>query len=353
MRTYLDLFGENYDMYEEHENKTKFFTMVDKPLDEKLQWLVTDIKVKFNSASSRIEMYKKYEALFKGIHYKSMDYRRNENDDSYSGTKQPRMAVNFCQEMVEAKVAQRSRFKPAIAVIPSNDELPDINNSKTVKMLLDNRAQEIDLEKVFADGDRMNFLRGESFTFVTWDKDAGHVHPKYKEITSKGMEVPVLDDLGNPTGEYYKDDIMVGDVKVEILGPERVFLEQNKSKWEDVTNITVVDWVHVDDLKAEYPEFSDLIKEEEDDVFYESADYGIKKRKNHVAVYTFYHKKTEPFIRKLIEIDVIDTILQDHNLKEVEITELSVQGDTVNIVCSVTLADGTRANSVVVNPVIG
>ena len=95
MRTYLDLFGENYDIYEEHENKTKFFTMVDKPLDEKLQWLVTDIKVKFNSASSRIEMYKKYEALFKGIHYKSMDYRRNENDDSYSGTKQPRMALPF------------------------------------------------------------------------------------------------------------------------------------------------------------------------------------------------------------------------------------------------------------------
>lgn len=63
--------------------------------------------------------------------------------------------------------------------------------------------------------------------------------------------------------------------------------------------------------------------------------------------------KTEPFIRKLIEIDVIDTILQDHNLKEVEITELSVQGDTVNIVCSVTLTDGTRANSVVINPVIG
>lgn len=293
MRTYLDLFGENYDMYEEHENKHQFFTVANKSIDEKLQWLVSDIKVKFNAASSRIEMYRKYEALFKGIHYKSMDYRRNENDDSYSGTKQPRMAVNFCQEMVEAKVAQRSRFKPAIAVIPSNDELPDINNAKTVKMLLDNRAQEIDIEKIFADGDRMNFLRGESFTFVTWDKDAGHVHPKYAEIEKMGQRVPVLDEMGNPTGDYHEHAIMVGDVKVEVLGPERVFPEQNKTKWDEVNNVTVMDWCHIDDLKAEYPEFAELIKEDEDYMFYDSSDYGIKKRKNHIAVYTFYHKKTK------------------------------------------------------------
>lgn len=293
MRTYLDLFGENYDMYEEHENKHQFFMVDNKPLDEKLQWLVSDIKVKFNAASSRIEMYRKYEALFKGIHYKSMDYRRNENDDSYSGTKQPRMAVNFCQEMVEAKVAQRSRFKPAIAVIPNNDEINDVNNAKTVKMLLDNRAQEIDIEKIFADGDRMNFLRGESFTFVTWDKDGGHVHPKYKEVEKMGMKPPVLDEQGNPTGQYYDTPVMVGDVKVEVYGPERVFPEQNRNKWDEVNNVTVLDWVHIDDLKADYPEFADQIKEEEDYMFYDSSDYGIKKRKNHVAVYTFYHKKTK------------------------------------------------------------
>ena len=127
MKTYLDLFGENYDMYEEHENKHKFFTIATSSMDEKLKWLQEDIKTKFNAASSRIEMYRKYEALFKGIHYKSMDYRRNENDDSYSGTKQPRMAVNFVQEMVETKVSQRAKTKAGYAVIPNNDEIDDIN----------------------------------------------------------------------------------------------------------------------------------------------------------------------------------------------------------------------------------
>lgn len=293
MRTYLDLFGENYDMYEEHENKHQYFTVANKSYDERLQWLTSDIKNKFNTSSSRIEMYRKYEALFKGVHYKSMDYRRNENDDSYSGTKQPRMAVNFCQEMVEAKVAQRSRFKPAIAVIPNNDEINDINNAKTVKMLLDNRAQEIDIEKIFADGDRMNFLRGESFTFVTWNKDLGHVHPEYSRVQKMGQKVPVLDKDGNPTGEFYDMPIMVGDVKVEILGPERVFVEQNKTNWNDVNHITVMDWKHVDELKAEYPEHANDIKETDEFFFYDSSDFGLKKRKNHVAVFTFYHKKTK------------------------------------------------------------
>lgn len=311
MRTYLDLFGENYDMYEETENKHQYFTIATKGIEERLQWLNQDIRNKFNTSSSRIEMYRKYEALFKGIHYKSMDYRRNENDDSYSGTKQPRMAVNFCQEMVEAKVAQRSRFKPAIAVIPNNDEINDINNAKTVKMLLDNRAQEIDLEKVFADGDRMNFLRGESFTFVTWDKDAGHVHPEYNKVIGMGQKVPVLDKEGNPTGEFHEMPIMIGDVKVEVLGPERVFPEQNRTKWEEVNNITVLDWVHMDDLKAEYPEFAERIKEQEDYYFYDTSDYGIKKRKNHIAVFTFYHKKTK-FLPEGAQVKFIhDAILEE------------------------------------------
>lgn len=293
MRTYLDLFGENYDMYEEHENKHQYFTVAAKSYDERLQWLVADIRNKFNTSSSRIEMYRKYEALFKGIHYKSMDYRRNENDDSYSGTKQPRMAVNFCQEMVEAKVAQRARFKPAIAVIPNNDEIDDINNSKTVKMLLDNRAQEVDLEKIFADGDRMNFLRGESFTFVTWDKDLGDVHPEYKKVSSAGKKVPVLDNDGKPTGEFYNMPIMIGDVKVEVLGPERVFVEQNKTNWSEVDHITIMDWKHVDELKAEYPDHASEIKETDEFFFYDSSDFGLKKRKNHMAIFTFYHKKTK------------------------------------------------------------
>lgn len=293
MRTYLDLFGENYDMYEEHDNKKQFFTIADAPLEEKLEWLENDIRTKINAASSRIEMYRKYEALYKGIHYKSMDYRRNENDDSYSGTKQPRMAVNLVAEMVDAKVSQRSRNKPAIAVIPNNDEIDDINNAKTVKLLLDNRAQEVDLETIFADGDRMNFLRGESFTFVTWDNEEGMVHPEYADAMKLGIKIPKLGKNGEPTGEFIDSPVRVGDVKVEVLGPERVFPEQNRNKWSEVQNITRLDWIHIDELKAMYPEHKDLIHEEMDYEFNDSQDYGIKKRKSMCAVYTFYHKKTK------------------------------------------------------------
>ena len=293
MRTYLDLFGENYDMYEEHENKKQWFTVANASYDEKLQWLESDIRAKFNAASSRIEMYRKYEALYKGIHYKSMDYRRNENDDSYSGTKQPRMAVNFAAEMVDAKVSQRSRNKPAISVMPNNDEIDDINNAKTAKMLLDNRAQEIDLETVFADGDRMNFLRGESYTFVEWDEDCGAIHPEYLDAQSKGMQIPKLDAEGNPTGEFIDQPVRIGDVSVTVLGPERVFPEQNRNKWDDVNNVTRLDWKHIDEMKALYPEHADQIKEEDDYEFNDSQDYGIKKRKSYIPVYTFYHKKTK------------------------------------------------------------
>lgn len=312
MRTYLDLFGENYDMYEEHENKHKFFTVAHAPLDEKLKWLEEDIKTKFNAASSRIEQYRKYEALFKGIHYKSMDYRRNENDDSYSGTKQPRMAVNFVQEMVETKVSQRARNKVAIAVIPNNDEINDINNATTVKMLLDNRAQEIDLDGIFSTGDRMNFLRGESFTFVEWDETAGDVHPEYKNAKAMGLKIPRLDKNNQPIeGEFIDSAVTVGDVRVRVVGPERCFPEQNRGNWSEVDDLTEMDWMHVDELKALYPEHADEIKLNEDYFFYDSADYGIKKRKNHAAVFTYYHRKTK-FLPEGAKIKfIVGCILED------------------------------------------
>lgn len=294
MRTYLDLFGENYDMYEEHENNNKFFTIKNSSYDEKLKWLTEDIKTKFNAASSRIEMYRKYEALFKGIHYKSMDYRRNENDDSYSGTKQPRMAVNFVQEMVETKVSQRARTKPGFAVIPNNDEIDDINNATTVKMLLDNRAQEIDLDGKFSTGDRLNFMRGESFTFVLWDESVGDIHPAYKSAMSSNMKIPKLDRDGNPIeGEFIESAVMIGDVVVKVLGPERCFPQQNCNTWDEVDDITELDWVHLDNLKAMYPDHAHKITVNDDYFFYDSADYSIKKRKNHAAVFTYWHRKTK------------------------------------------------------------
>jgi hypothetical protein len=312
MRTYLDLFGENYDMYEEHENKHKFFAIAESEHDEKLKWLEEDIKTKFNAASSRIEMYRKYEALYKGIHYKSMDYRRNENDDSYSGSKQPRMAVNFVQEMVETKVSQRARSKPGYAVIPNNDEIDDINNATTVKMLLDNRCQEIDLDRKFSEGDRMNFLRGESFTFITWDETSGDVHPEYKVQAQRGNKIPRLDSNGQPMeGQFIESAVTIGDVAVRVLGPERVFPEQNCNNWEEVDDCTEMDWMHLDNLKAMYPEHAEEITINDDYFFYDSADYSIKKRKNHAAVFTYWHRKTKflPEGRRIVY--VIGCILED------------------------------------------
>ena len=311
MRTYLDLFGENYDMYEEHENKNKFFTVATAPYDEKLKWLTEDIKTKFNSASSRIEMYRKYEALFKGIHYKSMDYRRNENDDSYSGTKQPRMAVNLVQEMVETKVSQRAKNKVAIAVVPNNDEVNDINNAKTVKMLTDNRAQEVNMDGKISDGDRMNFMRGESFTKVYWDEDAGDVHPEYKSAMARGLQVPKLDKNGEPTGEFIESAVTIGDVNIRVLGPERCFPEKNCNTWDEVDDLTEMNWEHLDVLKAKYPEHAHEITMNDDYFFYDSADYAIKKRRNHAAVFTYWHRKTKFLPQGAKIVYIIGTILED------------------------------------------
>ena len=72
-----------------------------------------------------------------------------------------------------------------------------------------------------------------------------------------------------------------------------------------------MDWLHLDVLKAKYPEHADQIKINDDYFFYDSADYAIKKRKNHAAVFTYYHRKTKFLPQGAKIVYVIGCILED------------------------------------------
>ena len=202
--------------------------------DVTLKWLVDNFNNAEKAAHSRFITYRRYHALYKGIHWRYFDSRDSQRDIEYTQRK-PRHVVNFVHEHVEGKVADGARLSVNTTVIPSHNEISDINNAKAVKLLLDGRCDEIKYEFIEQAADRIKYIYGHVFEFVMWDYNSGPLHPAFKRLAERyDGKVPksVVKKLKN---KGHKQNI--GDVTVMVVGPDRVFPELGKDKWEDVINI--------------------------------------------------------------------------------------------------------------------
>lgn len=266
------------DNYSGNSNEKLFpFINVD---DEKevLDWMVKDIEGKFRSRSSRLEMLRRFDAMFKGATYVG---ENREREDDGIDFRRPSSIYNFVSEMVEAKVSQRSRFKPSIAVIPQSADTNDENRSEAAKSVLNAMAQFKDFESILSAGDKTNFLCGQSYTYVNWNKYLGGISKQFQQAQEQGLNLNYEDGTPIPYA-------MEGDIDYQVFGPDRCYEELGKKRWEDVKNISKIEWIHVDELNADYPgkniSATDSIYHS-----YFSAEERLDWQ-NHCMVVTFYYK---------------------------------------------------------------
>ena len=288
-----DFFSDEFTDIQSIASNDNLFPFIDLKNDkETLDWLNRDIGDKMQRAEPRLERIRQLRSLFKGINYTSND-ERTSRDTLGLGSTKPRnakMFVNFINEMVEAKVAQRSRFKPSIVVLPNNDDVKDKNNAQTCKQLLDCKSQELDFEGIFSNADKILFLSGESYSFVLWDKQAGGFNKK---------------------AEVFNKKIMNGDVKILLLGPERAFLQLDKNDFSECDDISYIEYVHIDELKALYPKKEKDIKVNSEEVCFDSSDMTKRNLKNHCMVVNYFHKVTR-FLPEGIRIRYIKSCILEN-----------------------------------------
>ena len=245
---------------------------------EVLDWCNKDIGSKIRSRQTRIELLRRLDALCKGI---STSYnRRRDNEIDAGEFKVPKVIVNFMNEMVEAKVAQRARFKPAITVIPNSVDSSDEIRAEAAKTLLTAKAQADNFEKVFADGDKTNFMRGESYTYIYWDKYAGGQDKRLEKA-------PLTYEDGSPV-EY----LPVGEIKAEVLGPDRCFPQLGKKAWDKVDDVSIVEFVHIEELKHDYPNVEDMITESGSEYSWILSEEEKGFIGQYAMVTCYYHKPT-------------------------------------------------------------
>jgi hypothetical protein len=277
-----DAFDDNYSG-NSNENLFPFINYEDDK--EALDWLVKDIEGKFRSRSSRLEILRKYDAMFKGASYVGDS---KSNDEEGIDSRRPSSIYNFFSEMVEAKVSQRSRFKPSIAVIPQDDGVNDENRADSAKMALTAMAQSKDFETLLADGDKVNFLSGQSYTYVSWNKYLGGPSKQFQSYVDQGATPKYEDGTEVPFA-------MAGDIDYQVFGPDRCYEELGKKRWQDVNDISKIEWVHIDELNADYPGL-DITATDSIYHSYFSSEERLDWA-NHCMVVTYYYKPNRHILK--------------------------------------------------------
>lgn len=218
-----------------NEKDYPFINLDDK--EEVLTWLINDLDDKIESREDRLRVIERLDRMFEGEPYEVGARTRDEDYDNLNSRKKSSI-FNYVCEMVEAKMSQRSKFKSAFQVIPSKVSVDDENRSESVKMLLKAKGNELGFENLLSKGDKELFIAGEQYSWIRWNPYKG------------GMTTISEDEIESEP--FYR-----GDVDIKILGPDRAFHQLNKSRWEDVDDISIIEFVHIDEIKADYPHVGD------------------------------------------------------------------------------------------------
>jgi len=266
-----------------------------------LEWLKGERDYLAEDARDRVRVMRRNLALYKGIQYQELETRIDARDRAADRSQFLRKIVaNHLYDLTKNRASRLVKFRPAVAILPTNDELEDKLAAKSCKMLLDHIWYENDFEGVLQTQlATYAQIMGEVYLFITWNEALGDLSPAYVEAkkTVKDGKIPLLDQNGqqvqDPNGNpiFIDKPVRIGDVDYQITLATDVLL-QKKKKWEEVDYCFTIETISTDALRARYPEKAAKIKDQDAQIYdYEKMQLVSTRRE--CLLYTFWHRRTE------------------------------------------------------------
>jgi hypothetical protein len=283
----VDLFDE-IDDYNLTEKVKPFYKVYSKGDDkETLKWLNQVKTSLLHNSQTRTLTQRRNLTAYRGLSLNNAD-RRKDYNNAKRMQRLNKFIVNHLRDLTETKVSQMSRLKPAVQVLPSNDEYEDRASAKVVGLLIKHLFYINNLDFSIQQMHRHARIFGETFMFIDYDENKGDLDPAYVQARDEGLKEVELED-----GSVYdvSKPLRTGDLCYDVELPWRVLL-QRKSKIEDVEYNFRITVEEVDKLKDKYPEKADLIKKEDDLKLFDIEDLEDRFLEDHTIVYKFYHKDT-------------------------------------------------------------
>lgn len=302
-----------------------------------LKWLVGERNHLQSDAEERLNEVQRHLQLYKGIQYESQETRLSLVDRSNERNKVvKKIVVNHLYDLTENRVSRLVKYKPAVAVLPSNDEFQDEISAKVVKQLLSHIWYNEGFEgKLTPEIVRHMSVMGEAYLFITWDPDKGDKHPDSVD----GAKVPLMNDNGEPYKDengktiYIERPIKVGDVKYELVRCTDVLLDRADSLSE-VNFCFRRKVMPVAEARLRWPDKADQLQPNNGVRVYDFEKMTSKQLDNQVVVWTFTHKhhKGMPNGRQIVFTD--DCVLENTEhpyshggLPFVRLTDIDLPGE--------------------------
>jgi hypothetical protein len=266
---------------------------------EILAWLNAEAFDLEDKNEQRYRAIRKNLMLYKGIQY--MDQERSDIREQGQDRNRPvrKIVANHLYDLVQQRVSRLIKYKPAVAILPTNDELSDHVAAKSTKALLDHIWYTHNFEgKLTVDYAKISSVMGEAYFFVTWNPDKGDIHPDYSKAKKeyKDGKIPLLKDDGtqevddNGKPRYIERPVKTGDVEYTVELPTHVLIERCE-RWEDVNYCFRKKVMPVEKARILYPKQASKIKASENAKLYNYETMELEDQKNQVTIYEFYHKK--------------------------------------------------------------
>lgn len=320
----MDVFGILDDDSIDPDVKVKpFFQIIDKSEKELHEWLMSVSSALSHQSEMRTLGQRENLMHYRGISMSRSDRIRSRDDKGSQRrfSKIKKFVVNHLHDLTETKVSQMARLKPAVEILPKNDEWKDRASAKVVQSIVKHLWYINNVDELMTMMQRHCRIFGESYCFTLWNKDIGDLSPAYVAARDAGM------DLNKPDIQEIKH---LGDIDYQLELPWRTLLHRTSSI-KDSEYVIRIAIKPTEELKKEYPKLKEKIKIDEDLKIFDMETAMDRRLEQHSIVYTMYHKKTK-YIEEGAEIVFTkDTILEkkdldysDGELPLVRLTDLDV-----------------------------
>jgi len=248
-----------------------------------------------------------------------------------------RFTVNHLFENTESKVNFMGRLKPAVEILPTNDEVKDKYAARLAKQFHQHLWDLNNIDYMTQQMHRHKYILGESYLRVLWNPEKGDLHPLYVKARDAGLIFPTdkpSTELINENGVLREIPAKrkVGDVDYKIRFPWRILLDPKES-WEEVEYLYEIESKSVYELKRDYPMVAEKLKSNQKMMLFNANTLNDEKVNNQCIVYELWYKETVDFPKGLHIKFTEDCILSkkelgyDHGkLPYLRVTDLDVPG---------------------------
>lgn len=322
------------------EAEAKPFWAVDrKDLPGLLAWLNTNFEAVLKGNQPRFMRIKENIAYYKGMAYERgsrSDRDRLFSDASSQTTtlRKLKMSVNSLHDMVEQNVARETRYRPAVTFSPGGEtDHQDMMASKVVEKITEGVWYREDIDSIIQTGSRMAKIAGEAYHLIRWNPNKGPLHPDYLAKLLKGVTTSIdikklsekkIDDLLEekgikPGSMTVKTDsgtvkvekpVRIGEEEIAVIMPLYILL-QPKSDYNDCEWAFYFEYVHIEDLKADFPEKAGSIKASKELTSFSLETFRDQRLHNHCLKIHFYHRTSDKLDRGAYICFTPDVILKD------------------------------------------